>query len=217
MRLSPLPLPLAFLLLMAVGPLTAQSPVVVGGFETDGSVGLSREEYQAIGRALTELVRTGLGSVGTGVTVEPAPGTRAGRVDIGAARAAASAAGARYLVVGSLLDQYGDIKVEARIIDAATGRPIAVVRGDPAMGSRDRLADAIVALTAQLAAAPQIGQRTPTPIEGGIPVAALIAYGRGLGFEAAGDRMKAALAYREALKIVPGFREAATALARVGG
>ncbi|MEO8480461.1 MAG: hypothetical protein ABI542_12630, partial [Gemmatimonadota bacterium] len=188
---------LSILAILAVGTpaaLIGQSGIAVGGFETDGSVGLTRDEYQAIGRALTDLVRTGLGASGAPVSVEPTAGTRPGRVDLGAARAAATAAGAKYLVVGSLLDQYGDIKVEARIIDAATGKPIAVVRGDPAIASRDQLADAIVALTTRLAAEPQLGAKPARTIAGGIPVAALIAYGRGLGFEAAGDRTKAAAA-----------------------
>ncbi|HET9064751.1 MAG TPA: hypothetical protein VFN22_02870 [Gemmatimonadales bacterium] len=211
---------LSILTLLAIGApaaLTGQSGVVVGGFETDGSVGLTRDEYQAIGRALTDLLRTGLGASAAPVSVEPTSTTRPGRVDLGAARAAATAAGARYLVVGSLLDQYGDIKVQARIIDAMTGQPIAVIRGDPAIDSREKLADAIVALTARLAAEPQLGARATRPIAGGIPITALIAYGRGLGFEAAGDRPRAAAAYREAASAAPGFSEATAALSRVGG
>lgn len=211
---------LSILGILAIGTpsaLISQSGVTVGGFETDGSVGLTRDEYQAIGRALTDLVRSGLGASGAPVSVEPTSNTRPGRVDLGAARAAATAAGAKYLVVGSLLDQYGDITVEARIIDAATGKPIAVVRGDPVIDSREKLADAIVDLTNRLAAEPQLGPRTARPIAGGIPVAALIAYGRGLGFEAAGDRTKAAAAYRDAASAAPGFTEATAALSRVGG
>ncbi len=34
----------------------AQSGVSVGGFETEGSVGLTRDEYDALGRALSALL-----------------------------------------------------------------------------------------------------------------------------------------------------------------
>ena len=46
---------------------------------------------------------------------------------------------------------------------------------------------------------------------------ALVQFGRGLGFEQAGDRAKAAEAFRAAVRAAPGLSEASAALARVGG
>src|SRR5690606_13078574 len=133
---------LASLALPVAAP--AQAGVSIAGFETDGSVGLARAEYPAIGRALGALLGARLGSASgaTVVPLTPLPEGRPGRVDLAAARNAATVAGARLLVVGSLLDQYGDIQVEARIIDASTGKPVAVVRGDPSLVRRDQLAEA---------------------------------------------------------------------------
>ena len=191
--------------------------VSVGGFETHGSVGLDRAEYQALGLALTTLLTERLGERGAaGVAPATAPGGRAGRVDLGAARTAAASAGAKLLVVGSLLDQYGDIQVEARLIDATTGKPIAVVRADPTLVKREQLAEAIASLANQLTEQPGVGGSPRTP-ESGIPVPALVQFGKGLEAEAAGDRAAAQAAFRAAVRAAPGFRSASAALQRVGG
>ncbi len=191
--------------------------VSVGGFETHGSVGLSRADYQALGRALSELLAERLGERGAGsVKVVAAAADRPGRVDLGAARSAATSAGSSLLVVGSLLDQYGDIQVEARVIDATTGRAIAVVRPDPDLVHRDQLAEAIASLANELTEQPGVGG-IPAPYQQGIPVSALVEYGKGLEAEAAGDRAAAAAAYRAALQAAPGLSGAEAALARVGG
>lgn len=196
----------------------ATGGVSVGGFETHGSVGMDRADYEALSLALSSLLAARLGerAGASVVTIDPAASTRPGRVDLGAARTAATKAGARYLVVGSLLDQYGDIQVEARIIDATTGRPVAVVRGDPAFANRDRLAEAIVALANQLTSQPGVGGQS-RPGGGAIPVAALVEFGKGLAAEGAGNRAAAQAAYRATLRAAPGFSEATAALQRVGG
>ncbi len=204
-----------------VGVATAQTggPVAVGGFETDGSVGLSREDYASLGRALGALLAADLDGRAEArvIPIAGTPATRPGRVDLNAARRAATAAGSTLLVVGSLLDQYGDVHVEARIINAATGEPIAVIRGDPALASREQLGEAIAALADRLAQEPGVGPRTArASLRRGVSVEGLVQFGRGLGLEEAGDRVKAAEAYRAALKAAPGFSEATAALARVG-
>lgn len=201
--------------LLASAP-SLRAQVSVAGFETDGSVGLSRDEYDALGRALSALLSAQVGSP-TALVVKPVAGARAGRVDVGAARAAAAKAGAKILVVGTLLDQYGDIHVEARVLDAATGEPIAVVRGNPALAKREQLAEAIADLGDRIAAQPAVGGAKGAGTRSGVPVAALVLYGRGLRFEEVGDAAKAAEAFRGAVRAAPGFSEAATALKRVGG
>lgn len=198
----------------------AAGKVGVAGFETDGSVGLSRDDYDALGRALSALLSAEVGGRGSATTllvVKPVPGGRAGRVDVGAARAAATTAGAKVLVVGTLLDQYGDIHVEARVLDATSGEPIAVVRGNPALVKREQLAEAIADLADRIAQQPAVGGSKGTITRGGVPVTALVLFGKGLRFEDAGDAAKAADAYRNALRAAPGLSEAITALKRVGG
>lgn len=198
--------------------LAAQSggKVSVAGFETDGSVGLSRDDYDALGRALTALISADVGA-SSSLVVKPVPGARSGRVDVGAARAAAQKAGVKVLVVGTLLDQYGDIHVEARVLDVTTGEPIAVVRGNPALGKREQLGEAIADLADRIVSQPVVGGNKGTGSRGGVPVAALVLFGKGLRYEDAGDNAKAADAYRSALKASPAFSEISVALRRVGG
>lgn len=192
--------------------------VSVGGFETDGSVGLSRDDYDALARALGALLTAEVGERTQARVVPIAGGTaRPGRVDVGGARSAAAKAGAKVLVVGSLLDQYGDIHLEARVIDAASGEPIAVVRGDPALAKREQLAEAVADLAERIGKQPVMGGAKTATRRAGVPVDALVQFGRGLRFEDAGDRAKAQEAYRAALKAAPAFTEATTALRRVGG
>ncbi len=196
--------------------LSAQGGVAVGGFETDGSVGLDRAQYQAISRALTDLLGRRLGERGASQVVPLAPtaATRPGRVDVGAARQAAQAAGSKLLVVGSLLDQYGDIQIEARLINAVTGEPVAVVRGDPKLVKREQLAEALGSLADQLTGQPGVGG-SPGGTGSALTIEALVQYGKALEFEAAGDRAKAADAFRAALRAAPGFAEATAGLQRV--
>ena len=209
---------LALTLLAPGSALLAQTggKLSVAGFETDGSVGLSRDDYDALGRALSALLSAQVGGPAV-LVVKPVAGLRSGRVDVGAARAAATKAGAKILVVGTLLDQYGDIHLEARILDAATGEPIAVVRGNPSLAKREQLAEAIGDLADRIAQQPAVGGSRGNSTRSGIPVTALVLFGKGLRFEEAGDSAKAAEAYRNALKAAPALSEAATALRRVGG
>lgn len=204
------------------GALAAQGggAVAVGGFDTDGSVGLSRDDYAALGRALSALLASDLGGRAEArvVPIATVAGARSGRVDLGAARQATTAAGGKLLVVGSLLDQYGDVHIEARIINAATGEPVAVIRGDPALASREQLGEAIATLADRLTAQAGVGSRNGGAVaRRGVSVEALLHFGRGLGFEDASEKAKAAEAYRAAVRAAPGFSEATAALARVGG
>jgi hypothetical protein len=208
---------IAILALATITPaVAAQGGVSVGGFETRGSVGLDREDYDALGRALAAMLSARLGEQGGSRVVSIPPAAEAGRLDVGAAREAASRAGASVLVVGSLLDQYGDIQVEARLIDATSGKPIAVVRGDPAYVKREQLAEAISALAGELSRQPGVGGRAGAA-GSGVPIEAMLQFGRGLQAEAAGNRTAAAEGFRAALRVAPNFSEARSALQRVGG
>lgn len=209
-------------LVLPASPMAAQGAarVAVAGFETDGSVGMSRDEYDAVGRALTALVSAELGSRGTATTAivsKPVAGARSGRVDVGAARTAANAAGATVLVVGTLLDQYGDIHIEARLLNAKSAEPIAVVRSGPSYAKREQLAEAIADLADRIAQLPAVGGRAGPALVGAVPVAALVLFGNALRFESVGDSAKAAEAYRGALKLAPGLNAVTTTLKRAGG
>lgn len=200
-------------------PLAAQGGVAIAGFETDGSVGLPHTNYDAIGRAMTLLLATEIRSHTRAMVVDirTPDGVRLGRIDVAKARAAASQAGAKYLIVGTILDQYGDLRVEARLLNAATGDPVAVVRADKGHTKREDLAESATDLAIALGGHPELGGARKAPERGAISVEAMVSFGEGLRFEDEGDRGKAAESYRAALKLSPGLTEAAAALRRVGG
>lgn len=213
---------IALLAIMLARPISAQGTrgsVSVGGFETDGSVGMTRAEYEALSRALGALLSAEVGSrtAADVIPIQVTAGGRSGRVDVGGARAAATKAGAKLLVVGSLLDQYGDIHLEVRVIDATSGTAVAVVRSDPKLSKREQLAEAVADVAGKLGTQPGVGGSRAAAVRSGVSVEALVHFGRGLGLEESGDKVKAAEAYRAAVKSAPAFTEAAQALQRVGG
>lgn len=205
-----------------IGGLLAQGgrTVAVANFETDGSVGMDRDAYTALGRALGHLLASELRTrlEQPVVALAATAAARTGRIDVAAARTASASAGADFLLVGSLLDQYGDIHTEARVINASTGNPVAVIGGDATLSTRKQLAEAIAALADSIAAQAGFARRSgATAPRRSVPAEALVQFGRGLGFVEAGDGPKAAEAFRAAVRAAPGLSEAAAALARVGG
>ncbi len=142
---------------------------------------------------------------------------RMGRIDVTKARAAATQLGAKYLIVGTILDQYGDLRVEARLLGAATGDPVAVIRADKGHTEREELIESITDLAIGFGGRAELGGARTAPERGKISIEAMVSFGQGVRFEEAGDRSKAAAAYRAALQRSPALTEAAAALRRVGG
>lgn len=211
---------LVALLVLAATPAAAQQrPTAVTPFETEGSVGLSRDEYDALSRALGAVLATELDERREGAvsSLVLAAGGRAGRVDMASARERAGAAKASILVVATLLDQYGDIHLEARVLDAGTGASLLVVRGDSTMNTRERIGEAVADLAGRLVKDPIVGGAPEARWRRTLSVAALMHFGRGLRFEQAGNAGEAASAYRAALAAAPTLIEAKAALTRVGG
>lgn len=211
---------LVVMLGLAATPLAAQQrPVAVTAFETEGSVGLSRDDQDALGRSLGALLVTELRERRQAtVTLIALPvGGRPGRMDLTAARQRATRTGAAVLVVGTLLDQYSDIHVEARVLDATTGATLAVVVGDPTLATREQLGEAVAELALRLAKEAVVGGAPEARWRRTLSSAALIQFGRGLRLEEGGDRAQAATAYRAAITAAPTLTEAKAGLTRVGG
>ncbi len=205
---------------VTVSPLGAQLPrIAVAPFETEGSVGMSREDFDALGRALGAVLTTEMADRrgGAASAIGAPAGGRGGRLDLAVARDRATKAGATVLVVGTLLDQYGDINIEARVIDAATGAAMGVVRGDASLATREQLGEAVAELALRLSKEVAVGGVPEARWRRTLSSAALVQFGRGLRFEEAGDKTPAAAAYKAALAAAPTLTEAKAALTRVGG
>jgi TolB-like protein len=223
-RLSKLPLAAALL----AGPLAAQQGTVgiaVLPLENTGSYGQDKEVFEALELGLAAMLASSLARH-PGVDI-PEYGRQsealkaAGlgprqRLDAATAAQVGKALGSRYVVTGSFADFYGKFRINARVIDAATGDILKVVSNDdPKLQDRAQLWAIIQRLDELLAKAADL---PPAPPGGSPAIAtdAITSYSRGLLYETRGDRAKAVDYYRRALTSSPGYSEAQAGLTRLG-
>ena len=135
------------------------------------------------------------------------------RLDAASAQRIGALVGARYVVLGNFVDAYGKVRVNARIVDASSGRFLkAVSNDDPKLQSRDQLHRAVQSLARQILAELSLAAPTESPA---LSTPAVIAFSQGLAAEEAGDRAAAAKHFQAALDAAPGFADAKEAAARV--
>lgn len=206
----------ALLLLPASAP--AQQGVAVLPFEDGGSMGLDRAASEALGRGLAGLLAEGLRNRLAGDPVIPRatvqraydqhPGSRRARMDAATAAAVARAVGARVGVSGTFVDFFGRLRIDARIVDAATGRIVAVVSTDPRAQERAATGALLEGLASEVA---RTGGFTLGPPRQAPPPAgmdAVLYYSRALLARDRGDEATAASLLRQALAAAPGFTPA---------
>jgi TolB-like protein len=146
-------------------------------------------------------------------------GQSAGAVDPASAPRAGRLLGARTLVQGSVGGGASGVSLDAGLTESATGK--AVGTGADAGGPLEKLfaleKEVVVELVEGLGVTltpeerESIGQPPTRDIE------AFLAWSRGLGYEDAGDPVRARASYQEAVDRDPGFRVARDHLASVSG
>lgn len=212
---------------MLAGQASAQQSgtvMAVLPFENGGSYGQPEEVFRALELGLAVLLAGALDRHPGVDVVEPASLRRAmeaaglppaARVDAGSAGRIAHGLKARHAVTGGFADYYGKVRLHARLVDAATGRIVAVVSNDdPRLQSRADLAAIVNGLAKGVVEA--AGLRPGAPAPAAVPTEALIDFSRGLLHETLGESAAARDFYRRAAA-VPGFEEAEAGLRRVGG
>jgi TolB-like protein len=201
----------------------APPTVVVLMFENGGSYGLDSLDFFGLGRAiparlLADLARNpSLRVIDRGEAqraVDRGGVSRGGRIDAGAAAKVAKQLGAAFVVTGTFVDYYGRMRIDARLIDAATGAILQVVSS----GQRPR--GELPQMIADVASQLMSGTKLPAVPAGTaaavlVPSDALILYGRALFAEDQGDRAVAADYYQRALKVAPNFAAAREGLRSV--
>ena len=213
---------------LLAAPLPAQDAgrsLAVLPFENTGSYGQDKEVSEALQLGIPAMLASALAAHPDLRVADPARVRQtldaqhlgpAGRVDAATAGQVGKAVGARYSITGSFADFYGKFRINARVVDAATGEIVKVVSNDEAkLQDRSQLglilskvADKIVATTG-LEPSPASSEARDIPTE------ALTQYSRGLLYETRGDRSKAADAYQHALSTYPEYLEAREGLRRV--
>jgi TolB-like protein len=219
-------LPLAAALLAS--PAGAQQGTVgiaVLPLENTGSYGQDKEVFEALELGLAAMLASSLARH-PGVDIPDYGRQReamkvAGlgprqRLDAATAAQVGKAMGSRYVVTGSFADFYGKFRINARVIDAATGEILKVVSNDdPKLQDRAQLSAIIHRLDELLAKAANLPP-APSGTPPAIPTDAITNYSRGLLYETRGDRAKAVDYYRRALTASPGYSEANAGLTRLG-
>ena len=209
---------------IAMAPLVAQqdrATFAVLPFQNEQSFGLPPETYVALESGLAQLLASELarspagqladrGKTGEALGKRTVPPTR---LDAASAQRIGALVGARYVVLGNFVDAYGKVRVNARIVDASSGRFLkAVSNDDPKLQSRDQLHRAVQSLARQILTELSLAAPAESPA---MPTPAVIAFSQGLAAEEAGDRAAAAKHFQAALDAAPGFADAKEAAARV--
>lgn len=204
----------------------SQALIAVLPFENSGSYGQDKEIFEALELGLPAMLAGALDRH-PGVAVAERGRVNAAlsaaglgprqRVDAATAAQVAKALGARYTVTGSFADFYGKFRINARVVDAGSGKILKVVSNDDTkLQDRAQLAAILESVSARITAAaglPAADSGSLPPI----PTDAIADYSRGLLHESRGDRSRALDFYQRAVTAFPEFEAAQAGVRRVGG
>lgn len=205
-------------LLLTPAAARAQQAVAVLPFEDAGSMGIERAGADALGRGLAGLLSEALRNRLAEAPVVPRaavqraydqhPGRARPRMDAATAAAVARAVGARVAVAGTFVDFFGRLRIDARVIDAASGRIVAVVSTDPNAQERAATGALLEGLASEVARAGDLTLAPPRPAPAPAGMDAVLYYSRALLARDRGDEATAASLLRQALAAAPGFTPA---------
>ena len=191
-------------------------------FDIGMTLGQDPETYDALRRGLASLTLGELASNPAVRVVERAQLQqilqeqnlgREGRVESSSLSRIGQLVGARYMVTGTLYDNRGDVRVNARIFNTETSE---IVRTMEVRGRMDNLFDMVQNLAQQLMqgaslpplerrAADEFRQQNPAP-----PTQAVMAYSRAVLYADRGDTPRAIEQYHRALTAFPQYTQART-------
>src|SRR5216117_2619282 len=193
-------------------------------FNNGGSYGQGKEDFDALERGIAGMMISELAANPAARVVEREEIQRLlseqnlgaqGRVDAQTAAKIGKLVGARYMVMGTFVDFYGDFRVDVRLINTETSE---VVKTESDRMQRDHMFDIIRNIAARLmkdANLPALQRQASDQRMGRqIPTEALTYYSRGLLYHDRGQKDKAVEMYEKALRVFPDFAEASDGLKR---
>ena len=199
--------------------------IAVLPFNNGGSYGQGKEDFDALERGIAGMMISELSQNPAARMVERQEIQRLvdeqnlgaqGRVDPQTASKIGKLVGARYMVMGTFVDFYGDFRVDVRLINTETGE---VVKTESERMQRDHMFDIIRSIAARLmkdASLPAL-QRPASEQRMGrqVPTEALTYYSRALLYSDHGQKDKAVEMFNRAIAIFPDYAEAKDGLQRV--
>ena len=217
----------------ALSPVVAQGGqdtrpgIAVFSFSNGGSYGQQKEDYDALERGMAGMLISELGANPALRVVERENIQRlvdeqnlgsSGRVDAQSAARIGKLVGARYAIMGSFIDLYGDFRVDVRVVNVETSE---IIKTEKASMQREHLFDLVRTLSAalnkdlNLPALPH--QVSEQRMNRQVPTEALTFYSRALLYQDRGQRDKAIEYYNRALSVFPQYTEATEGLRRLQG
>jgi TolB-like protein len=199
--------------------------IAVLPFNNGGSYGQQKEDFDALERGIAGMMISELSANASARVVERQEIQKLldeqnlgaqGRVDAATAAKIGKVVGARYMVLGTFVDFYGDFRVDVRLINTETSE---VVKTESERMQRDHLFDIIRNIAARLmkdANLPALTRQTSDQrMSRQVPTEALTYYSRALLFQDRGQKDKAVEMFNRALAIFPEYAEAQEGLQRV--
>lgn len=200
--------------------------IAVFPFNNGGSYGQGKEDFDALERGIAGMMISELAQNPAARVVERQEIQRLldeqnlstqGRVDPQTAAKVGKLVGARYVVLGTFVDFYGDFRVDVRLVNTETGE---IIKTESERMQRDHMFDIIRNIAARLMKdanlpALQRGASNEQRMGRQVPTEALTYYSRALLYQDRGQKEKAAEMFNRALEIFPDYAEAKDGLQRV--
>jgi len=199
--------------------------IAVLPFNNGGSYGQGKEDFDALERGIAGMMISELSQNPAARVVERQEIQRLldeqnlsaqGRVDPQTAAKVGKLVGARYTVLGTFIDFYGDFRVDVRLVNTETGE---IVKTESERMQRDHMFDIIRNIAARLmkdANLPALQRQASEQRMGRqVPTEALTYYSRALLYSDHGQKDKAVEMFNRAIEIFPGYAEAKDGLQRV--
>src|SRR5207249_6285283 len=192
--------------------------IAVLPFNNGGSYGQGKEDFDALERGIAGMMISELSQNPAARVVERQDvqhlideqnlGAQ-GRVDAQTASKVGKLVGARYVVLGTFIDFYGDFRVDVRLVNTETGE---VVKTESERMQRDHMYDIIRNVAARLmkdASLPPLQRPAGDQrMSRQVPTEALTYYSRALLYSDHGQKDKAVEMFNRALAIFPDYAEA---------
>ena len=199
--------------------------IAVMPFDNGGSYGQGKEDFDALQKGIAGMLISELAQNPAARVVEREEIQKlveeqnlgaSGRVDAQSAAKVGKLVGARYVVLGTFIDFYGDFRVDARLVNVETSE---IVKVESNRAQRDHLYDIIKTVATQMmkdANFPALPKQTSEQrMNRQVPTEALTYYSRALLFQDRGQSDKAVEMYQRAIAVFPAYTEASEGLKRL--
>lgn len=199
--------------------------IAVLPFDNGGSYGQDRENFDALQRGIAGMLISELAANPAARVVEREQVQRildeqnlgtSGRVDPQTAARVGKLVGARYMVMGTFIDFYGDFRVDIRLVSVETSE---VVKTESERAQRDHLFEIIRNVATKLmrgANLPPLPRQISEERQSRqVPTEALTYYSRAILYQDRGQKDRAIEMYNRALSVFPDYAEAKEGLQRV--